>query len=73
MTFRDPSAAAREMCRALEAKISAKEEAVDVLKIQLARAEEQLDHFLLIRPMGSVVVAAVLGTLLGILTQFLWR
>jgi ElaB/YqjD/DUF883 family membrane-anchored ribosome-binding protein len=61
------------MCRALEAKISAKEEAVDVLKIQLARAEEQLDHFLLIRPMGSVVVAAVLGTLLGLLTQFLWR
>lgn len=73
MTFRDPSAAAREMCRSLEARISAKEEAVDVLKIQLARAEEQLDHFLLIRPMGSVVVAAVLGTLLGILTQFLWR
>jgi ElaB/YqjD/DUF883 family membrane-anchored ribosome-binding protein len=61
------------MCRSLEAKISAKEEAVDVLKIQLARAEEQLDHFLLIRPMGSVVVAAVLGTLLGVLTQFLWR
>jgi ElaB/YqjD/DUF883 family membrane-anchored ribosome-binding protein len=61
------------MCRSLEARISAKEEAVDVLKIQLARAEEQLDHFLLIRPMGSVVVAAVLGTLLGILTQFLWR
>jgi ElaB/YqjD/DUF883 family membrane-anchored ribosome-binding protein len=61
------------MCRSLEARISAKEEAVDVLKIQLARAEEQLDHFLLIRPMGSVVVAAVLGTLLGVLTQFLWR
>ena len=71
MTFRDPTAAAREMCRSLEARISAKEEAIDVLKIQLARAEDQLDHFHLIRPMGSVLVAAALGTLLGIMTQLL--
>jgi hypothetical protein len=73
VTFRDPLAAAREMCRSLEAKISAKEEAIDALKSQLARAEDHLDHFLLIRPNGSVLAAAVLGTLLGIVTQFLLR
>ncbi len=71
MTFRDPTDAAREMCRSLEAKISAKAEAIDALKTQLSRAEDRLDHFLLIRPNGSVGVAAVLGALLGILTQFL--
>jgi len=72
VTYRDPTAAAREMCRSLEAKISAKEEALEVLKIQVARAEEHLDHFLLIRPMGSLAVATMLGFLLGGLTaQFL--
>jgi hypothetical protein len=73
MTFRDPSAAARELCRSLEAKIAAKEETLEVLKTQLARAQDQVDHFQLIRPMGSRVVAAVLGTLLGALTAFLLR
>lgn len=70
MTFRDPSDAARDMCRSLEAKISAKQQAIDALKSQLSRAEDQLDHFLLIRPNGSVLAAAVLGMLLGIVTQF---
>jgi hypothetical protein len=73
VTFRDPSAAALEMCRSLEARISAKEEAVEVLKIQLARAEEQLEHFQLIRPMGTMLVAGVLGLLLGLLTPYLLR
>jgi hypothetical protein len=70
--FRDLAAAALEMCRALEAKIAGKAETVEVLKGELARAEEQLEHFQLIRPMGSVIVAAVLGMLLGALTVFLW-
>jgi len=73
MTFRDPSDAAREMCRSLEAKLSAKRQAIDALKSQLARAEDQLDHFLLIRPNGSVIAAALLGTLLGIVTQVFLR
>ena len=73
MTFRDPSAAALEMCRSLEAKISAKEESVEALKSELARASEQLEYFQAIRPVGSVIVAAVLGTLLGVLTAFLAR
>lgn len=72
MTFRDPSATALEMCRSLEAKISAKEETVEVLKSQVARAEEQLDHFQLIRPIGAVVVAGVVGMLLAVLTAFLF-
>jgi hypothetical protein len=73
VTFRDPSDAAREMCRSLAAKISAKQDAIDALKSQLSRAEDQLDHFLLIRPKGSLLAAAVLGTLLGIVTQFFLR
>ena len=73
MTFRDPVAAAEEMCRSLEERISAKEAALADFKRQLARAEEQIEHFRLIRPMGSVVVAAVLGMLLGILTPYLLR